>query len=218
MKKRILYKIIKFAIFPLGLIVLLDYMNVPSHLGIHTDSINYGLLGTIINSLVVIVVFIISFIAIDEKQISKDENVRDTANILLWYSYQKCNENLQIVDNQQMLEQFVIPKIDFDKPHADSRVITNLQNNPFEWDSNLLKLASDGAIDKQTLIMYLKIKGVYKNYISNRITFFDLDRVGYLPQHMELKEYIENDKKTLNSMLVMETQRLSKIIGVEETE
>ncbi len=212
-KKRIIIDSVKFVGIPFVVYIILDYVNIPTFLGIKMNNISYDLLSIFIDISVLILLYIVSYRIIDKRQIDKDENAKQTANILIKASYDKCLRYLSIIDNQQLLEQYVIPKIDFNEAQLDSPVAKNFQNNPFEEYASILSLAENGAVDKTDLLTYLEIEDLYKGYISNRITFFDIDKNARTNDQMKLKAIIARNREDLRNKLEEEIQRLDRIIG-----
>lgn len=72
--KKIYLPIILFIIY-----LLLDYFNLPSLVGFSSTTINIDLFDAVFNGTIVIVLYIISFFYIDNKQNEKDANSRDVA-------------------------------------------------------------------------------------------------------------------------------------------
>ena len=213
LKKYIMIDLLKYAIIPFVIYLVIDYINIPSLLGIRMVNVSYDLLNTLLNMLLVVILYIISYRVIDKRQIDKDDNAKQTTNILLQSSYKKCVRNLNIIDNQQLLEQYVIPKIDFDKAHKDCPIVVSFQDSPFLEYEYILSLAENGAVEKTDLLTYLEIEDLYKGYISNRITFFDIDKNARTNDQMELRAIIARNREDLRNKLDEEIQRLDRIIG-----
>lgn len=207
MRKKVLFIILKYALIPFFVMTVVDYFNLPTYAGLKVSNINNDVFGAIFNAFIVITLYIITYVIIDKRQIEKDENAKSTADLLMLCTYQQCKDLLKIFDNQQVLEDNIVPKIDFNKINLDNRVMTNLQNNPFTEHTHILELAENGAIVSTDLIIYLKIMELYKSFVSMRITFFDIDKSENL-QHVSLRKKILEDKNMLNSMLEREMKKL----------
>lgn len=207
MKKKVHLTILKYALMPFFVMIVVDYFNLPTYVGLKMSNINNDVFGVAFNAFVVIALYVITYVVLDKRQIEKDENAKSTANILMLSTYQQCKNLIEMVDNQQVLEDNIVPKIDFNKINLDNRVMTNLQNNPFTEHTHILELAENGAIVSTDLIIYLKIMELYKSFVSMRITFFDIDKSENL-QHVSLRKKILEDKNMLNSMLEREMKKL----------
>lgn len=207
MKKKVHLTILKYALMPFFVMIVVDYFNLPTYVGLKMSNINNDVFGVAFNAFVVIALYVITYVVLDKRQIEKDENAKSTANILMLSTYQQCKNLIEMVDNQQVLEDNIVPKIDFNKINLDNRVMTNLQNDPFIEHTHILELAENGAIVSTDLIIYLKIMELYKSFVSMRITFFDIDKSENL-QHVSLRKKILEDKNMLNSMLEREMKKL----------
>lgn len=154
--------------------LILDYVNVPSLIGLKPNNINIDMFGILINTAVVLILYVISFYYIENKQNEKDANARDTVDILLKKTYQECLSNLNFLDNKEMLEKYIIPKIDGDKLDFENKAVNNLQILPFYSFDAIVDLAANGYVEKKKFDDYLDIKKEYKYLVSVKITFFDL--------------------------------------------
>ena len=154
--------------------LILDYVNVPSLIGLKPNNINIDMFGILINTAVVLILYVISFYYIENKQNEKDANARDTVDILLKKTYQECLSNLNFLDNKEMLEKYIIPKIDGDKLDSENKAVNNLQILPFSSFDAIVDLSANGYVEKKKFDDYLDIKKEYKYLVSVKITFFDL--------------------------------------------
>lgn len=183
--------------------LILDYVNVPSLIGLTPDNINIDMFGIFFNTAVVLILYVISFYYIENKQNEKDANARDTVDILLKKTYQECLSNLNFLDNKEMLEKYIIPKIDGDKLDSENKVVNNLQILPFSSFDAVIDLAANGYVEKKKFDDYLDIKKEYKYLISVKITFFDLVD----PQTKEQKS-MYNDIRKKDTALKAKLNRL----------
>lgn len=161
-------------ILALAAYIVLDYVNLPSLIGLIPNNINTDMFGILFDASVVLVLYVISFYYIENKQNEKDANARDTVDILLKKTYQECLDNLKFLDNREMIGKYIIPKVDGNKTDSENKVINNLQTLPFSSFDAVIDLASNGYIEKTKLNDYLDIKKEYQYLISVKITFFDL--------------------------------------------
>ena len=180
--------------------LLLDYFNLPSLIGVSFTTINADLLDIIFNGTVVIVLYIISFFYIDNKQNEKDANSRDVAEILFKKTYQECKENLEFLDNKIIVEKYIIPKVDWDKTYSENKVVRNLQTLPFDSYDTIMDLATSGYILKNQLEDYLYIKKEYQYLVNIKITFYDLDTVQTDDQK-SMSDDIKRRNKALLALL-----------------
>lgn len=193
---------------PTVVVIVLDYFNLPSILGFKMSNVNYTLIDTVLNVSVVISLYIITYFLIDKRQIRKDDNAKETADILMLSAYNQCKELSKIVDTQSWLEDYIVPKIDFNKTNSDNPIILNLQNIPFTEHSHILSLAENGAISRGDLMKYFEIMELYKSFISLRIIAYDVNDAT-TDKQQKFRSEIINDKNKLDKLLDIEVSKLS---------
>lgn len=153
---------------------ILDYVNVPTLIGLTPSNINVDMFGILFNSVIVLVLYVVSFYYIENKQNEKYANAIDTVDALLKKTYQECLDNLNLLDNKEMIEEYIMPKVDGNKSFSENKVIHNLQTLPFSSFDAVIELAVNGYVEKEKLDNYLDIKKEYQYLVSVKITFFDL--------------------------------------------
>lgn len=164
-----------------GIIVLivgiLDYNDT---LGFISVKLNFEFLNIFINALVIIFMFIITYLLIESKTISHEEiivnNKKEFLILLLEKVCDECLSQIEILNDQEMIEKYLIPKIDFNA--TNDSIIKNIKIKPFEYGSEIINLFSDGIIDKKYFSNYMKIKDCFERYIQWRIILFDVKKVG----------------------------------------
>ena len=194
-------KVIKKYIIVASIIIfiylILDYFNIFS---VITQNLNINLLNIIINSIVVIFVFLITYSLVDKRSFEKEEIVKNnkicTLNIMLKDVYSHCNKIIDMLDNEELMEKYIIPKIDFDS--MQNQVEDNLKELPFKNETYIVELFSDGIVTKEVISNYFKFKNLYQQYIGTKITFFDVTEYnGKEMYNLILKDKIEL-KKLIN--------------------
>ena len=147
---------------------------------------------------------------VDNRQIQKDTNSSDTADTLLLYTYKDCQDYLSIIYDPEWVKQYIVPKIDGNKPAGENKVIMEIQNSPFGSQNEVLELAKNGYIDKAVLARYLQIQKEYQHMVRVKIIFFDLGE-----SQSEMQEVMTskiNDRKiALDSLLEEEINRLEEV-------
>lgn len=207
MKKQCFKTIIPILLF--AAYVVVDYLNVPQLLGVSSNRINMGFFDVFLNSVIVIVLYIITYLFVDRRQIQKDANAKGTADVLLLYTYKECLDNLKIVRNRQWVEKFIIPKVDGNKPANEDKIISNFQRNPFSSKVELLELSKGGYVEKTALATYLHIEKEYKYIISSKIIFYDLVHPE-TEEQQALFQDITHRNDDLISLLRKEVKRLEE--------
>ena len=203
LKMSIFFVVIAFIIY-----IVLDYINLLHVIGLEFSNINMDLFVVIFNSFIVILLYLITYFMIDKKNVEKEYNARRTAHILMSLSYKKCEEIICLFDNNDMISKYIVPKVDFDKILSDNPAANNLQNKPFVELEYILQLAGNGYIVDKRLEKYLSFISDYKLYISNKITFFDIDDANTAEQ-LALKKHIEDLRKSLKKTIDEELNLLS---------
>lgn len=190
-----------------GIYVILDYLNVPQLLGLSSERINMDFFGVFLNSVIVVVLYIITYYFVDRRQIQKDANSKDTADVLLLYTYKECLDNLEMVWNSEWVKKYIAPKIDGNKPVTENKIIMNLQGLPFSSKGEILELSKSGYVEKEVLARYLHIQKEYNHIIYMKITFYDLID-PQTPDQQALFMDINHRSDELMSMLGEEIKRL----------
>ena len=190
-----------------GIYVILDYLNVPQLLGLSSERINMDFFDVFLNSVIVVVLYIITYYFVDRRQIQKDANSKDTADVLLLYTYKECLDNLRMVWNSEWVKKYIAPKIDGNKPVTENKIIMNLQGLPFSSKGEILELSKIGYVEKEVLARYLHIQKEYNHIINMKITFYDLID-PQTPDQQALFMDINHRSDELMSMLGEEIKRL----------
>lgn len=199
------------VILVLSLIMIICYLTVDLlNLFSKFGNLNIEVFSLLINNLVVVDIFLITFIVIDKKSIDKEKNSKEAGKLLMGRAYKSCLELLSVLDNSFILEKYIVKKIDFNKPDIDSPLMQNIQNTPFELRKDVLELAYQGLISKKELQNYLEICDDYKHLVSLKITFFDIDSNSNTPQQLELREIIHEKEKSLKIRLETSITRLEE--------
>ena len=199
-KDNFIFKIIitvLISIITMIIIFVMDYFNIFYFI---SSKLNSSFLEIIINNIVIITVFIVTYFLIDKRNMKKESEKRNNQEYvlrqLLMETYNECKKVIELLDRDEILRKYVIPKVDFNKTDADNVVIINLQNAPFKYDNLIMELFKEGIFSTSNLPNYLKIKREYQGYISNKISFFDD------------KELLEDNKKKIIKNLELEYRLL----------
>lgn len=187
------------ALITIFIYLILDYFNVFSCI---TQNLNIDLLDIVINSIVVIFVFLITYSLVDKKTFEKEETIKQnkicTLNIMLLDVYNNCNKIIDMLDDNQLLKKYIIPKIDFNS--TQNQVEDNLKKLPFENEKYIVELFSDGIAEKEVISNYFNFKGLYQQYIRMKITFFDI--ANYKEEQLkEMFKLIEKNKEELKKII-----------------
>jgi hypothetical protein len=194
MKKRIIEKDIKILILLISSLVILDYINFPSFLGLRMSNINWNFCMGILNIIVVIILYLITFRTIDARTIEREKNKKELSALLINQCYQECLDYIKLLD-QETVEKFIVPKMDFNS--TNNMILINLQNSPFLNDNVIIDLAKDGQLTKMQIEGYFRIKVKYRQYVNMRISFFDGPHY-YESLKVDLRNAINDELKKLD--------------------
>ena len=176
-----------FALLVLGVTVL-DYMNIPSLLGLYVSNMNWGFYAGFLNAVVVLAVFAITYkvltereIKIHNKELLREENKLGISLLLVRGCYEECKSYIDLL-SEETVNNHIVPKIDFNS--INPRIIGNLRIAPFSSENIILDLAKDGQITEEQIAGYFKVRRKYEEYVNMRITFFDAPHF-YIPLREE---------------------------------
>ena len=186
--------ILIFIIFTLVYLII-DYLNLPTLLNIYIDNINSNLLDIFINSIIVIILYLITYLTIDKRTIEKSKNKKDIYKQILINMYSECIQTLNLIHDENILNK-IIKQVDGNAPIIENKIVNNLMNLPFENKDTILDFAKSGEIDVNTFQKFLNIQSDYRKYINMLIICFDR------------QEYIETLKVELLKKLNKEVELL----------
>lgn len=195
MKKKVI-RCIPYICCSISIVVFsLDFLNLPSHLGIEVANVNWDLNIGLLTNLIVVTLFSITYEILDKRTVEKEKNKEEISTLLLKESYDLC---LQCMDNlsEEFVKKFIVPKMDFDGGIRENQVVENLKNAPFLNESIILSLAIDGQVSPCERQNYYKIKQQFREFIMMQITFYDSPKL-VTPVIGELKEMIGEAQKAL---------------------
>ena len=161
---------------------------------------NISLLSIIISNSVVVIVFIITYCLIDKRNIRLYDNKRKIAFMILNDTYDKCLENINLLDNNYIRSNAAL-KVNDKVPIGEEKTILQIHNYPFLNDNLVAQFATDGILSAEIYSDYNKVKNAHWRYIYNTLAFFD-----YYNEHewvqaslKELKESIHNARSNLKN-------------------
>ena len=186
--------ILIFIIFTLVYLII-DYLNLPTLLNIYIENINSNLLDVFINSIIVIILYLITYLTIDKRSIEKSKNKKDIYKQILINMYSECIQTLNLIHDENILNK-IIKQVDGNAPIIENKIVNNLMNLPFENKDTILDFAKSGEIDVNTFQRFLNIQSDYRKYINMLIICFDR------------QEYIETLKVELLKKLNKEVELL----------
>lgn len=178
-------------------LIILDYFNMPSFLGFKMSNINFDFLIGILNIIIIIALYMITYKKIDERAIEKEKNKYSISILLFQECYRECITYVGLLD-QVTVEKYIIPKIDFNSTDnsTDNSIISNIQRSPFISETIIMDFIKDGQVTKTQIEGYFRVREKYKQYITARIILFDASHI-YEPLKIDLYKIIEDENKKL---------------------
>ena len=148
--------------------IIIDAFDIPSHIDSHIVNINSEIFGSVANALVVIVLYIISYFAIEKRQQQKDDNAKEIANLLLKNTYKECIRTLECFSYGENYQQYILPKV---KQGAiiDENSEIEILYKPFENTAEIMHLAENGYISKHNLQNYINTKSRFSSVVSSSL-------------------------------------------------
>ncbi len=173
--------------------IFLDYINILSILKLKSENFNFDFLNIIINTIIVIMLYLITYFLIDKENIRKNNTQKDILKSLLKETYKECINYINILD-YETLSKYIVPKIDFNST-TENIISKNIKNNAFSNHDSIMELFKIGIISIDNFNTYIEIKKDYFNYVTFVITFFDApDKTTPLKNELLKKLYIATKK------------------------
>ncbi|MGM9929317.1 MAG: hypothetical protein ACI35P_15345 [Bacillus sp. (in: firmicutes)] len=181
--------VIVFSIILAAVLVFLDYKNIPTVCGFDMSYMNWDFLMGIFNGLVVIILYIITYITLDKRNVEREDNKKENVKLLFKMCYMDCIKYINMLD-ESTVKKYIVPKIDFNSTH--NTIINNLQQAPFLNENIILDLVKDGQITKSQIEGYYEIREKYGQYVTMKIIAVDGPHI-YKPLEIELNSLIEKE-------------------------
>ncbi len=166
MKKRIATSIIIFIVLTF-IVLILDYLNCMGGI-----NINWDFISIFIGNGIIVLLYYITFCALDKRAIAKDENQAKIAYAMIKETCKVMKGTIGIW-TPDMVRSYVIPKINLNGNLSDDPIIINIYQVAFQFDEHIFEFAKEGIISDKVFETYIRVKTEYKSFINMTITFFD---------------------------------------------
>lgn len=200
MKKSSILKYVLVSCIIIVIYLVTDFLNVFNFI---TKELNFDALAILVNAIVVVFVFLITYSLVNKKTFEleqeKNNNKLNLLNILLKEIYKDCEENLDILNNDEFLKLYIIPKVDFNK--SSDKITENLKVLPFQNEKYIIELFSSEIATNNIINEYFETKKLYQKYINMKITFFDINENRNTNEHEELYHLLNIDRDNLQNKL-----------------
>lgn len=209
MNKKDVITIIKFSLIAILIILIVGVLDYNNTFGNITMKLNFDFLNIFINALVIVFMFIITYLLIERKTFDSEEkiekNKREMLLLLLEKVCDECLSQIKMLDEQEMVEKYLIPKINFNS--TDNIIIENIKSKPFEYENRIINLFSDGILDKKYFKNYMNIKDCFESYVQWRITLFDAKKSG----RSDLVELVSSRKTEILNAVKKQQKEMEKL-------
>lgn len=168
----ILFFILLLLIF--CMLIIIDYNNGLSKAGLKVTNFNWNLISISMNTLVLLLIFILTYLLIDSYNIEKNENKKEIVKKLLKNDYEACLRYLEILSDKEHLD-CIGNKIDKDKLLWENKALLKYIDTPFDNEKMIVDYASQGIVDSDLFKDYNRIKNTYKDFFVGVVCFSDID-------------------------------------------
>ena len=169
----------------------MDLANIPSHFIDGFNHINENIFSTAVNAFVVIILYIISYYAIEKyqkdkadaaetRELAKQENINRIVDLLLFNTYNDCLTCLKALSNPQIIKTIIVPKVDFNKPIAEDKTMQVYLYRPFSSFKEIMQFAENGYLSIAQLKEYLWVQSKYQDVVRDKIVLYDIDKIDGL--------------------------------------
>lgn len=163
-----------FLLFIFCMLIIIDYNNGLSKIGLRVTNFNWNLIGILVDTLTLLLIFILTYLLIDSYNIEKNENKKKIVKKLLKNDYEACLRYLKILSDKKQLV-YICNKVDRDKLLWENRVLLEYIDTPFDNEKMIVDYASQGVVDNDLFQNYNRIKNTYKDFFVGIVCFNDID-------------------------------------------
>lgn len=155
-----------------ALYIIADYLNLFSLLGVNTKQINIAFTSIIVSNSIVVLLYMITYFSLDSRNITKRDNQRAIAELLLLSTYKSTSDSVKLFQDDKV----AITALDHcqtNKLLSQDPVMQGYIDLPFKQNEMICGFAAEGIITADEFANYLKVKELYKDHIIIRIAFAD---------------------------------------------
>ena len=193
--------VVAVCVLIISAVVALDSLNVATALGLDTSAFQWDLLSIVIGNVVVIAIFIITYILIESNNIKRQKNQEKSAKIILEGIYNQCKSTISWLDDSNVRNS-TASKLNGNLPLYEEPTVKRCQNAPFEYEQYVFEASNNGILSEDEFTTFLQIREHYKKYIALRLTFFDAETYNNgLPIEEQMKALIKTKRQELLQMI-----------------
>lgn len=196
-KKKVFISILIAFLVLVGYMVL-DYINILGIMSLKVERINGELLSVFAPNLLVILLYVITYFIVDEKNAKERKNKKEIVKYMLEDDYNTCLRYLDVLENKMQLK-IIVEQLSKDGCLYKNEYFNEWMDVSFKNYNYIMEYSSQGIIDVKILKKYLYIKSQYLITMSGYILS------AGMPDEME--KIIEEGHKNLKKK---GTRRINK--------
>lgn len=177
------------------LYLLLDYLNIPSLLGVHISEINMDALGIFTSVITAVIIFLLTFFLVERWDLRKQFNQTQMASMFLSKTYKDCKFYLSGLDLGALDK--LVKRTDFNAYYNHDSPAARYADIPFENEQKIMQYAEEGIVSSAIIEKYLEVKNEYLKHITMSVIFFDHPEIVQ-PTRKDLLKLIEDAEKGIH--------------------
>ena len=179
------------------LYLLLDYLNIPTRLGIHISEINMDALAIFTSVITAVTIFLLTYFLVERWNLRKQYNQTQMASMFLSKTYEDCKFYLSGLDLGALDK--LVKRTDFNAYYNHDSPAAKYADIPFENEQRIMQYAEEGIVSSAIIEKYLEVKNEYLKHIIMSVTFFDHPETVQ-PKREDLLKLIEDAEKEIMSL------------------
>jgi len=155
-KKKVFISILIAFLVLVGYMVL-DYINILGIMSLKVERINGELLSVFAPNLLVILLYVITYFIVDEKNAKERKNKKEIVKYMLEDDYNTCLRYLDVLENKMQLK-IIVEQLSKDGCLYKNEYFNEWMDVSFKNYNYIMEYSSQGIIDVKILKKYLYIK------------------------------------------------------------
>lgn len=174
---------------------LLDYLNIPSRLGVNVSELNMDALGIFTSVITAVIIFLLTYFLVERWNLRKQYNQTQMASMFLSKTYEDCKFYLSGLDLGALDK--LVKRTDFNAYYNHDSPAAKYADIPFENEQRIMQYAEEGIVSSAIIEKYLEVKNEYLKHITMSVTFFDHPEIVQ-PTRTDLLKLIEDAEKGIH--------------------
>lgn len=166
---------------------------------IKVDKFDGEFFSCIVSNAIVIVLFVATFLLIDNRNITQDKNKKRIAKMLLERTYSQVKHELDFTFKSDLIIKTMIKKVDPNEPFYKNEVLNVIKSQPFTHHDDICSFAQEGIIDEKVCDNYITVREKYFAFVTNYIVLFDQEDVKKLERE-EIEKALATAQEGLKNL------------------